>query len=105
MQSAGQQDRVLVVTFSEFGRRVAENASHGTDHGAAAPMFLAGPKLPKLLHGNPPDLSSLDDGDLKFEIDFRSVYASVLESWLGTSSLKSLDGDYRAAGNALGLFS
>lgn len=105
MQAAGQQDRVLVVTFSEFGRRVAENASHGTDHGAAAPMFFAGPKLPKLLHGTPPDLGNLDDGDLKFEIDFRSVYASVLESWLGTSSLKSLDGDYRSAGMALGLFS
>jgi uncharacterized protein (DUF1501 family) len=50
-------------------------------------------------------LGNLDDGDLKFEIDFRSVYASVLESWLGTSSLKSLDGDYRSAGMALGLFS
>jgi uncharacterized protein (DUF1501 family) len=105
MQDAGQQERVLVVTFSEFGRRVAENASQGTDHGAAAPMFLAGPVFPKVLHGLNPDLSQLDDGDLRFSIDFRSVYAAVLESWLGTPSHKALAGDYSETGKALGLFS
>lgn len=105
MQDAGQQDRVLVVTFSEFGRRVAENASQGTDHGAAAPMFLAGPEFSKVVHGVNPDLSKLDDGDLRYSIDFRSVYAAVLESWLGTSSHKALGGDYSATGKALGLFS
>lgn len=105
MQDAGQQERVLVVTFSEFGRRVAENASQGTDHGAAAPMFLAGPLLTNVLHGVNPDLSKLDDGDLRYSIDFRSVYAAVLESWLGTPSHKALGGDYSETGRALRLFS
>lgn len=104
MKEAGHEDRVLVMTFSEFGRRVAENASLGTDHGAAAPMFLAGPKLPNLLVGDHPSLSDLDDGDLKFGIDFRAVYAAVIEDWLGTSSLKSLDGDYRQSATGLQLF-
>ena len=104
MKEAGHEERVLVMTFSEFGRRVAENASVGTDHGAAAPMFLVGPQLPNLLVGEHPSLSDLDDGDLKFSIDFRAVYASVIEDWLGTSSLKSLDGDYRQAAAGLKLF-
>ncbi|MFN7625671.1 MAG: DUF1501 domain-containing protein [Pirellula sp.] len=104
MKEAGHQDRVLVMTFSEFGRRVAENASLGTDHGAAAPMFLAGPELPNLIVGDHPSLSDLDDGDLKFGVDFRAVYASVIEDWLGTSSIKSLDGDYREAAKGLELF-
>lgn len=105
LKQTGQQDRVLVMTFSEFGRRVSENASLGTDHGAAAPMFLAGPKLPKTIHGSQPDLSDLDDGDLRFKIDFRSVYASVLERWMGTDSRRALDGDYREQVERLGLFS
>jgi len=104
MKEAGQQDRVLVMTFSEFGRRVAENASLGTDHGAAAPMFFAGPELPNLLVGDHPSLSDLDDGDLKFGIDFRAVYAAVIEDWLGTSSLKSLAGDYSQTALGLNLF-
>ncbi|MFZ4082298.1 MAG: DUF1501 domain-containing protein [Pirellula sp.] len=105
LEQSGQQDRVLVMTFSEFGRRVSENASQGTDHGAAAPMFLAGPRLPKIIQGPNPDLSDLDDGDLKYKIDFRSVYAAVLDSWLGTDSRKALDGDYRAEARRLELFS
>lgn len=104
MKEAGHEDRVLVMTFSEFGRRMAENASLGTDHGAAAPMFFAGPKLPNLLVGEHPSLSDLVDGDLRFGIDFRAVYASVIEDWLGTSSLKSLDGDYRQSAVGLELF-
>ena len=67
-------------------------------------MFLAGPKLPNLLVGDHPSLSDLDDGDLKFGIDFRAVYAAVIEDWLGTSSLKSLDGDYRQSATGLQLF-
>ena len=94
-----------MMTFSEFGRRVSENASQGTDHGAAAPMFLAGPRLPKIIQGPNPDLSDLDDGDLKYKIDFRSVYATVLDSWLGTDSRNALDGDYRAEAQRLELFS
>ncbi|MFN7732067.1 MAG: DUF1501 domain-containing protein [Pirellula sp.] len=104
MQQAGLQEHVLVMTFSEFGRRVAENASGGTDHGAAAPMFLSGPTLPHALVGEHPSLQDLDDGDLKFRIDFREVYASVIEHWLGASSIQSLDGDYRAAAERLRLF-
>lgn len=86
LNSAGLRDRVLVMTFSEFGRRVAENASQGTDHGAAAPVFLSGPKLESGIIGNYPSLSELDDGDLKFRIDFRRVYATILEDWLGVPS-------------------
>ena len=86
LDSAGLGDRVLVLTFSEFGRRVAENASQGTDHGAAAPAFLSGPKLENTIVGNQPSLSELEDGDLKFHTDFRSVYATLIEDWLGASS-------------------
>lgn len=86
LESAGLGDKVLVFTFSEFGRRVAENASQGTDHGAAAPAFLSGPKLENTIVGNQPSLSELDDGDLKFHTDFRSVYATLIEDWLGVSS-------------------
>ena len=105
LEQTGQRERVLVMTFSEFGRRVSENASLGTDHGAAAPMFLAGPKLPKAIHGIQPDLSDLEDGDLRYKIDFRSVYASVLERWMWTDSRRALDGDYREQVEQLGLFS
>jgi uncharacterized protein (DUF1501 family) len=79
-------DRVLMMTFSEFGRRVEQNASGGTDHGAAAPMFLFGPKLKQGVVGQHPSLTNLDSGDLKFHIDFRSVYASVMQNWLETPS-------------------
>jgi uncharacterized protein (DUF1501 family) len=76
------------MTFSEFGRRVAENASTGTDHGAAAPMFIIGQKVKAGLLGKYPGLapSDLFQGDLKYNVDFRSVYAAVLENWLKTKS-------------------
>ena len=76
-------ERVLLMTFSEFGRRVKENASKGTDHGAAAPMFLAGGRVKPGLIGAHPSLTDLSDGDLKHHTDFRQVYATVLEDWLG----------------------
>jgi uncharacterized protein (DUF1501 family) len=84
----GNLDRVLVMSFSEFGRRVAENANSGTDHGAAAPMFVVGGKVKAGIEGSHPGLSPADlfQGDLKFTIDFRRVYAGVLEHWLGTVS-------------------
>ncbi len=82
----GLLDRVLVMTFSEFGRRVAENASGGTDHGAAAPMLLIGSAVKPGLHGPHPSLTDLDQGDLKFQVDFRSVYSTVLEQWMGIAS-------------------
>jgi len=88
VKAQGNLSRVLLMTFSEFGRRVAENASGGTDHGAAAPMFVVGHKVKAGLLGKYPSLAPADlfQGDLKFNVDFRSVYASVLESWLKTKS-------------------
>ena len=88
LRALGQLDRVLVLTFSEFGRRVAENASGGTDHGAGAPLFLCGSRLKPGLHGTAPSLKPADlaHGDVKFATDFRCVYAGVLEHWLNTSS-------------------
>jgi uncharacterized protein (DUF1501 family) len=94
MSRAGQGDRVLVMTFSEFGRRVAENASQGTDHGAAAPVFFCGPSLPSGVIGKLPSLTDLDDGDLKHAIDFRQLYATVIERWFGVSSQEVLGGKY-----------
>lgn len=79
----GQADRVAVLTFSEFGRRVGENASQGTDHGAAAPILVVGPVARPGLIGEHPSFDDLDDGDLKHHTDFRRVYASLLEDWLG----------------------
>jgi uncharacterized protein (DUF1501 family) len=88
LKAQGNLQRVLVMTFSEFGRRVAENANGGTDHGAAAPMFIVGDKVKAGLLGKYPSLAPQDlfQGDVKFNVDFRSVYASVLESWLKTKS-------------------
>jgi uncharacterized protein (DUF1501 family) len=83
LAAAGQADRVAILTFSEFGRRVVENASAGTDHGAAAPVFVVGPVAKAGLIGEHPSLDDLDDGDLKHHTDFRRVYASLLETWLG----------------------
>jgi len=88
LKAQGNMGRVLVMTFSEFGRRVTENANGGTDHGAAAPMFIFGNKVRAGLLGNYPSLAPQDlfEGDIKFNVDFRSVYASVLENWLKTKS-------------------
>jgi uncharacterized protein (DUF1501 family) len=78
------------MAFSEFGRRVAENGSEGTDHGAAGPMFLIGNVQKPGIIGKPPDLAHLVDGDVAHQIDFRAVYASVLDQWLGVKSEKVL---------------
>lgn len=86
LSAAGQGDRVAILSFSEFGRRVAENASAGTDHGAAAPVFLVGPVATPGLIGDHPKLDDLDDGDLKHHTDFRRIYAGLLEGWLGMPS-------------------
>ena len=83
LQAHSQLDRVLTLVFSEFGRRVEENASRGTDHGAAAPVFLVGNRVQSGLIGKHPRLDDLADGDLKFELDFRAVYAAILTQWLG----------------------
>ena len=88
MKAQGNMQRVLVMTFSEFGRRVNENANGGTDHGAAAPMFIVGNKVKAGLLGHYPSLAPQDlfQGDIKYNVDFRSVYADVLENWLKTKS-------------------
>ena len=88
-------DRVMLVTFSEFGRRVKENGSLGTDHGAASQMFAIGPAVTGGVHGRHPSLTDLYQGDLKFHTDFRSVYATVLEEWLQTDSRQVLGGEYK----------
>ncbi|MEY2907466.1 MAG: hypothetical protein RLZZ408_1937 [Verrucomicrobiota bacterium] len=86
LKAQGNFNRVLMLSFSEFGRRVSENASGGTDHGAAAPLFVLGGGVKPGLYGNYPSLTDLHDGDLKFNTDFRSVYATALENWLGAPS-------------------
>jgi uncharacterized protein (DUF1501 family) len=86
LKQQGNFERVLLITFSEFGRRVAENANGGTDHGTAAPMFVLGGRVKPGLFGKHPSLTDLDHGDLKFNTDFRSVYGTVLDSWLNTPS-------------------
>jgi uncharacterized protein (DUF1501 family) len=82
LAAAKLDERVLLLAFSEFGRRPAENGSLGTDHGTAGPLFLAGRCVKPGLIGETPRLGELVDGDLKWSIDFRSVYATVLEKWL-----------------------
>jgi hypothetical protein len=88
LKAQGNLGRVSLMTFSEFGRRVKENASGGTDHGAAAPLFLAGGGVKAGLLGQMPSLAPKDlfDGDVKYNTDFRSVYATVLEKHLGVKS-------------------
>jgi uncharacterized protein (DUF1501 family) len=83
LEKAGESERVLVLIFSEFGRRLAENGSGGTDHGTAAPVFLLGRLVNAGLHGPYLDLTRLEDGDPRHAIDFRSIYATVLDRWLG----------------------
>jgi len=90
----GNDGRVLTMTFSEFGRRVPENASRGTDHGEAAPVFLIGGGVKGGLYGNHPDLAQLNMGNLPFSTDFRSVYATVIERWLGRPSAAIVGGTF-----------
>lgn len=82
MQTSGLGDQVLVLCFSEFGRQVKENASEGTDHGTAGPVFLAGNSVRAGLHGRPVDLQRLDDNAPQHTVDFRQVYATILQHWL-----------------------
>jgi uncharacterized protein (DUF1501 family) len=90
----GNDGKVLAMTFSEFGRRVGENANRGTDHGTAAPMFLIGGNAKGGIYGDHPSLTDLDYGNLKWHTDFRSVYATVLERWLGISSAPILGSQF-----------
>ncbi len=90
MAARGHKDRILMMTFSEFGRRAQENGSRGTDHGAAAPMLLVGGKVQPGVVGRHPSLTDLALGNLKHAVDFRQVYATILEGWLGVPSREVL---------------
>ncbi|MHC5024177.1 MAG: DUF1501 domain-containing protein [Planctomycetota bacterium] len=97
LKAQGNQGRVLTMVFSEFGRRVAQNASGGTDHGTAAPMYLVGDMVRPGLLGEHPSLTNLDEGDLRFGVDFRCVYAAVLEDWMGAPAEPVLGDTFRKA--------
>jgi uncharacterized protein (DUF1501 family) len=86
LKTTGDDGRVRLMTFSEFGRRVQENYSRGTDHGAASCLFVAGPSVKGGVVGKHPSLAELDSGDLTYHTDFRRVYATMLDSWLGCDS-------------------
>lgn len=90
----GNERRVLTLTFSEFGRRIEENASRGTDHGEASPLFMIGGGVKGGLYGEVPDLAQSAMGNVPFTTDFRNVYATVLERWLGRPSVPVLNGSF-----------
>jgi len=96
LKTDGLLDKVILLTFSEFGRRVAQNASGGTDHGTAAPMFLVGSRIRPGIHADHPSLEPdhLDRGDLKWTTDFRSVYAAILTDWLAADAERILGGGF-----------
>jgi uncharacterized protein (DUF1501 family) len=94
LSAHGNERRVLTLTFSEFGRRIEENGSHGTDHGEASPLFLIGGGVKGGMYGTLPDLSATNMGNVRYTTDFRSVYATVLERWLGRSSAALLRGSF-----------
>ena len=106
LKAQGLLEDTLVLSFSEFGRRITENGSQGTDHGSASVMMVMGGKVNCGLYGTAPNLNTdpsnptLENGagDVKFETDFRSVYAQVLDGWLGTDSTKLLGGNFRKGG-------
>ncbi len=97
LKSQSNDGKVLVMTFSEFGRRVSENASRGTDHGTAAPLFVLGTPVKAGIVGDHPSLNpaDLDKGDLKFHTDFRCVYASILDRWLHADSARILGANFK----------
>jgi uncharacterized protein (DUF1501 family) len=95
LKRMGRADDVAVMVFSEFGRRVQENASGGTDHGTAGPMFIIGEKVKGGFYGEHPSLSYLDNGNLKVTTDFRRVYATMIKEWLGFDDAETiLKGDF-----------
>jgi uncharacterized protein (DUF1501 family) len=97
LQAAKLSERVALLAFSEFGRTIRENGSGGTDHGTAGAVFLAGPGVRGGVAGNMPSLTDLGDGEPKMTTDFRRIYTSVLESWLGISSRDAVDGSFEPA--------
>ena len=106
LKNQGLLDDTLIVTFSEFGRRISENGSNGTDHGAASAMMVLGGKVSGGLFGTAPILNTdtknptLENtaGDVHYETDFRSVYAQIIDNWLGASSAAILGGNFKKSG-------
>ncbi|WP_109831830.1 DUF1501 domain-containing protein [Reichenbachiella versicolor] len=96
LKQSGSWDNTLIMNFSEFGRRVAQNGSKGTDHGTASNVYMMGGALknPGFYNGAP-DLTDLDKGDLKYQIDFRSVYATIIDNWLGGDSTGIISGQHK----------
>jgi uncharacterized protein (DUF1501 family) len=95
LKTMGREDDVMMLVFTEFGRRVQENASLGTDHGVAGPMYIFGNQVKGGFHGEHPSLSVLDQGDLIMTTDFRSVYGSMIQEWMGVQDVGSvLGGDF-----------
>lgn len=90
LERIGRADDVALLMFTEFGRRVKENAGKGTDHGVASPMFIVGKQVNGGFYGEHPSLTDLDEGDLKMTTDFRSVYATMVKEWMGMEDTKSL---------------
>lgn len=86
IEAIGKADKVIVLVFSEFGRRAYENGSAGTDHGTGGPMMLIGKNVKGGFHGPMPDLQNLVNGDVAWKVDFRQVYAAALDDWMGSSS-------------------
>ena len=109
LSSQGMLNNTVVLVYSEFGRRITENGSAGTDHGSGANMMVLGGLVRGGIYGTAPSLSldpanpTLENSaaDVKYETDFRSVYAKILDSWLGVSSVTILGGDYRSGAPAL----
>lgn len=97
MKARGHGDRVLMMTFSEFGRRARENGSKGTDHGSGSQLFLVGGKVRPGVIGAHPSLTKLNDGNLDFHTDFRQVYAALLDGWLGVPSKDVLGAAFKPA--------
>ena len=91
----GRWDSTLILTYAEFGRRPQENHSMGTDHGTAASYFVAGGRVRGGLYGEPPQLGALEGGNLRHAVDFRSLYATVLERWWGVDSTRALNGRFQ----------
>ncbi len=90
----GRWDSTLILTYSEFGRRARENASNGTDHGTASAHFAVGGRVAGGLHGEAPRLDRLEGGNLVHTVDFRSLYATVLERWWGMPATPVLGGRF-----------
>ncbi|KEQ23992.1 DUF1501 domain-containing protein [Paenibacillus tyrfis] len=98
LEAQGLENRVATMAFSEFGRRVKENGNGGTDHGTAAPVFVLGGKIKGGLYGVMPSLTNLDNGDLKYQVDFRSVYYTVIDQWLKGDAAGVLGKTYERLG-------